>query len=71
MTILNKTNSTATIRIWLYDGSVDSTIYSPPGIRCAMEMRPGKYNYSFDYCGEHSEGSHALNGNWYIQFKCP
>jgi len=71
MTILNKTNSNATVRIWLYDGSLDYTLYSPPGIRCSMVLKPGKYNYVFDYCGEHSEGSHALNGRWYIDLKCP
>ena len=71
MEIYNKTGETATVRIWLNDGSVDGTIYSPPGVRCTMMLRPGKYNYAFDYCGDHYTGSHPLNDNWYIYFKCP
>jgi len=71
MEILNKTQTNAKVRIWLHDGSIDYTLYSPPGVRCIMVLQPGKYNYVFDYCGEHEDGSHALNGRWYIKFVCP
>jgi hypothetical protein len=70
MTIINKTTSTAKVRFWVPKGDVDTTFYPPPG-RCTFMIRPGKYNYSFDYCGQHSEGSHALNDKWYINFQCP
>jgi hypothetical protein len=70
MTIINKTDSNATVRFWLPKGDTDVTFYPPPG-RCTFMIRPGKYNYTFDYCGQHSEGSHALNDNWYINLQCP
>jgi hypothetical protein len=70
MEIRNKTGMNATVRFWKDDGSVDRTFISPPG-RCTFQIRPGRYNYSFDYCGEHSQGAHALNDKWYITFQCP
>ncbi len=71
MQVKNKTGSNATVRIWLNDGSVDSTLYSSPGVLCTLMLRPAKYNYTFNYCGEQTTGSHALNDKWYIELKCP
>lgn len=70
MKVNNATNSVATIHIWSDDGLVDSTTYYPPGI-CYFQIKPGHYNYTFDYCGEHIEDSHALNQGWWIKFTCP
>jgi len=70
MRVNNATNSDATIHIWTDDRSIDSTTYYPPGI-CHFLIKPGHYNYTFDYCGEHEEGKHALNQGWSIKFSCP
>ena len=70
MDIRNNTGAAATIRFWDPKTGLDKTFYPPPG-QCSFMIKPGKYNYSFDYCGVHNEGSHALNDRWYIVFKCP
>jgi hypothetical protein len=70
MKVNNATNSVATIHIWSNDGSINSTNYYPVGI-CYFQIRPGTYNYAFDYCGQHSEGRNPLNQGWWIKFSCP
>jgi hypothetical protein len=73
MDINNATGSNATLRIAdKRDGSgkVNSTFTAPPGL-CGFMIRPDRYWYEFNYCGEYSEGFHALNDNWWIKFTCP
>jgi hypothetical protein len=71
MDIINKTDSIAVIALHNKPkGTFDTRFTVAPG-RCTMMLQPGRYHYYFEYCGKTSDGWHALNYNWYIQFTCP
>lgn len=73
MTVINKSDQPAKLYFRKGDWSYSFTITKgdpPPAARCTMELRPDRYYYKFEYCGKTVDGYHALNDNWYIQFKC-
>jgi hypothetical protein len=73
MTVINKTDQPAKLFFKKGDWTASFTIAKgvpPPAARCTMVLRPDRYYYKFEYCGKTVDGYHALNDNWYIQFKC-
>lgn len=74
MDIKNGTDSLATVRIADKrngTGNVNATLKVIAGGMCSFMLRPARYWYEFNYCGEYSEGYHALNDRWWIKFTCP
>jgi hypothetical protein len=73
MTVLNKTTDIA--KLYFSRDSWSANYTAAPGgataSRCTIMLQPGRYYYKFTYCGKTNDGYHALNDNWYIQFKCP
>ena len=51
--------------------NVNATLKVIAGGMCSFMLRPARYWYEFNYCGEYSEGYHALNDRWWIKFTCP
>lgn len=73
MTVLNKTTTSAKLYFsresWTASYTQAAAGASPS--RCTIQLQPGRYYYKFTYCGKTNDGYHALNDNWYIEFKCP
>lgn len=73
MSVINKSDQPVKLYFKKGDWSASFTIAAgvpPPAARCTMVLRPDRYYYKFEYCGKTADGYHALNDNWYIQFKC-
>jgi hypothetical protein len=72
MTVLNKTTESA--KLYFSRDSWSSSYTQAAGgmtpTRCTIMLQPGRYYYKFTYCGKTQDGYHALNDNWYIEFKC-
>lgn len=72
ITVLNKTDQIT--KIFLRKGDWSTSVSFAPGYptrsKCTIVLRPDRYYYKFEYCGKTRDGYHALNDNWYIEFKC-
>ena len=63
----NKTGENATIAM---KGPEEYNFVIPPGNGQSIWVLPGRYQFEFTYCGKFETGSHQINSNWFIDFKC-
>lgn len=72
MTVINKTTDSAKLYFSRdsWSASYTQVAGGAAASRCTIMLQPARYYYKFSYCGKTVDGYHALNDNWYIQFKC-